>query len=69
MRGGVLEARSARRRAVAEVRTKSESGPADARHAGVLGKPEKIGGALAQMSARLAQVIRRPSTRSARAGS
>jgi hypothetical protein len=49
MRGGVLEARSARRRAVAKVRTGSESAPADARRAGVLGKPEEIGGALAQI--------------------
>ena len=49
MRGGVLEARSARRRAVAKHRTVSESGPADARRAGVLGKPEEIGGALAQI--------------------
>ena len=49
MRGGVLEARSARRRAVAKDRTVSESGPADARRAGVLGKAEQLGGTLAQV--------------------
>ena len=44
-----MEARSACRRAVAQVRTRLKSGPADARRAGVLGKPEEVSGALAQI--------------------